>query len=76
MPMSKSPDHPPIQGTGRQRFAGAAMLEPGTRVRHPQHPEWGAGQVQSVDGARVTANFEHVGKVLVNAAVVALEPLD
>ena len=29
--------------------------------------------MQSVIGARVTVNFEHAGKVLVNAAVVTLD---
>ena len=43
---------------------------------HPNEPEWGVGQVQSVIGDRVTVNFEHRGKVLVNAAVVQLEILD
>ena len=33
-------------------------------------------QVQSIIGDRITANFEHAGKVLVKAAVVALEILD
>ncbi len=54
----------------------AAMLEPGQRVRHPGQPDWGDGQVQSVVGARVTVNFDHAGKVLINTRVVALEPLD
>jgi FKBP-type peptidyl-prolyl cis-trans isomerase 2 len=48
-------------------------IEPGQRVRHPARPEWGIGQVQSAIGNRVTVNFEHAGKVLVNVAVVALE---
>ncbi|WP_232475171.1 DUF3553 domain-containing protein [Neoroseomonas rubea] len=43
------------------------------RVRHPAQPDWGTGQVQSVVGDRITVNFEHAGKVLINAAVVALE---
>jgi hypothetical protein len=34
------------------------------------------GQVQSVDGARVTVNFEHQGKQLINTAVIALVPVD
>ncbi len=51
-----------------------AWLEPGVFVRHPGRPDWGLGQVQSVDGDRVTVGFEHAGKVLVNVAVVALEP--
>ena len=50
--------------------------EPGQRVRHPQRPDWGDGQVQSVAGQRVTVNFENAGKLLINAAVVALEILD
>ncbi len=54
----------------------ASMVEPGQRVRHRGQPDWGVGQVQSVVGARITVNFEHRGKVLVNAAVVSLEILD
>jgi hypothetical protein len=53
-----------------------STLEPGRFVRHPGQPDWGLGQVQSVDGARVTVNFEHAGKVLINAAVVTLEDAD
>ena len=45
---------------------------PGTFVRHPQHPEWGLGQVQSAIGPRVTANFEHAGKKLINTEVISL----
>lgn len=52
-----------------------ASIEPGQRVRHPGRPDWGVGQVQSAVGDRVTVNFEHAGKVLVNAGVVALEIL-
>ena len=48
-------------------------LAPGDWVRNPQAPEWGLGQVQSVIGQRVTANFEHAGKRLINAAVVSLD---
>ncbi len=42
------------------------------RVRHPQQPDWGVGQVQSVVANRVTVNFEHAGKVLINADHVSL----
>jgi transcription elongation factor GreA-like protein len=42
-------------------------------VRHPNQPDWGVGQVQSVIGERVTVNFEDRGKVLINTAVVELE---
>jgi hypothetical protein len=54
----------------------AALYEPGRYVRHPQQPDWGEGQVQSVIGDRVTVNFENAGKVLINARVVALELVD
>ena len=54
----------------------SARLQPGQWVLHPAHPEWGAGQVQSVVGARVTVNFEHRGKMLINAALVELEVED
>jgi transcription elongation factor GreA-like protein len=53
-----------------------ASIEPGCWVRHPSCSAWGVGQVQSVVGDRVTVNFEHAGKILINAAVVALEVLD
>ena len=50
-------------------------LAPGSFVRHPEAPEWGLGQVQSVVGWRVTVNFEHRGKVLIDLRVVSLEPV-
>ncbi len=49
-------------------------LAPGDWVQLPNAPEWGVGQVQSVVGERVTINFEHAGKRLVNAAVAILVP--
>jgi len=49
-----------------------ALLEPGMMVRHPGAPEWGLGQVQSRIGARVTVNFEHAGKQVINGDVVGL----
>jgi len=51
-------------------------LIPGALVRHPDRPDWGFGQVQSVDGARVTVNFEHQGKQLINAEVITLTLID
>ena len=48
------------------------FLEPGVLVRHPQAPEWGLGQVQSVAGAKVTVNFEHAGKQVIDSAHVRL----
>lgn len=49
------------------------LIEPGMRVTHPGRPDWGQGQVQSVVGKRITVNFEHAGKVLINQAVVILD---
>jgi hypothetical protein len=60
----------------QQARVGGALLEPGMRVRHPERPDWGTGQVQSVVGNRVTVNFEDAGKVLVNTAVVTLDPVE
>lgn len=48
------------------------FLEPGVLVRHPQAPDWGLGQVQSVVGAKVTVNFEHAGKQVIDSAHVRL----
>jgi hypothetical protein len=48
------------------------FLEPGALVRHPGQPDWGLGQVQSVDGWRVTVNFEETGKQTIDARSVAL----
>jgi len=49
------------------------FLEPGNFVRHPNQPDWGMGQVQSVIEDRITVNFEHAGKVVINGAVILLE---
>jgi len=50
-----------------------SILAPGMRVRHPQQPDWGVGQVQSAIGNRITVNFEHKGKVVINGDVVSLD---
>ena len=42
-------------------------------VRHPTQPDWGLGQVQSKIAQRITVNFEHMGKVVIDARHVALE---
>jgi Protein of unknown function (DUF3553) len=47
-------------------------LSPGMLVRHPARPDWGIGQVQSAVGHRVTVNFEHAGKVLINTRQITL----
>ena len=63
-------------GPWRHVVIPGSHIEPGMRVQHPGRPDWGVGQVQSAIGDRVTVNFEHAGKVLVNAAVVPLVILD
>ncbi|HTK34842.1 MAG TPA: DUF3553 domain-containing protein [Caulobacteraceae bacterium] len=50
-----------------------AFLEPGVLVRHPGQPGWGVGQVQSVDGHRVTVNFEEAGKQTIDIHAIALD---
>ncbi len=50
-----------------------SILAPGMRVYHPRQPDWGIGQVQSVIGHRITVNFEHAGKVVLDGNVVSLE---
>lgn len=52
-----------------------ALLEPGMFVRHPSEPDWGLGQVQSNVGGRVTVNFEHAGKVVIDSKRVVLLPV-
>jgi hypothetical protein len=52
---------------------------PGTFVRHPDRPDWGLGQVQSVTGRRATVNFEGAGKVLIlldHVSLIAATPGD
>jgi len=60
----------------QNRQSEPGLLAPGVLVRHPQQPDWGLGQVQSVVGQRVTVNFEHRGKVLINAARISLDVVD
>lgn len=49
-----------------------AILEPGMLVRHPDHPGWGTGQVQSNIGGKVTVNFREEGKLVIDAKHVIL----
>lgn len=41
-------------------------------VRHPGQPQWGLGQVQSNIANKITVNFEHAGKVVVDTARIDL----
>lgn len=51
-----------------------SFFEPGMLVRHPAQPDWGRGQVQSNVGGRITVNFEHAGKVVIEEKLVQLQP--
>lgn len=44
----------------------------GDFVIHPDRPDWGIGQVQSIVGMNVTVNFEHAGKQMINCNIIAL----
>jgi len=48
------------------------FIEPGVLVRHPDQPDWGLGQVQSVVGSTVTVNFEDAGKKTINVERIRL----
>jgi hypothetical protein len=52
-----------------------ALLQPGMLVRHPLRQDWGLGQVQSNIGGKITVNFEHAGKVVIDAARIDLIPV-
>ncbi|OUS34210.1 DUF3553 domain-containing protein [Rhodobacterales bacterium 56_14_T64] len=52
-----------------------AILAPGMFVRHPDHPEWGLGQVQSNIGGKITVNFRDQGKLVIDGSRVALTPV-
>ncbi|MFV0299423.1 MAG: DUF3553 domain-containing protein [Paracoccus sp. (in: a-proteobacteria)] len=49
------------------------LLEPGMIVRHPAAPDWGEGQVQSRIGDRITVNFAHAGKQVIDGRRVELQ---
>ncbi len=51
-------------------------LLPGCFVRHPDRPDWGLGQVQSVVRNRITVNFENAGKQLINGDAVTLDVVE
>lgn len=48
------------------------LLEPGMLVRHPNRGDWGLGQVQSNIGNRITVNFEHAGKLVIDGRQITL----
>lgn len=49
-----------------------AILSPGMVVQHPSQPQWGQGQVQSNINGKITVNFQHEGKVVIDGRQVKL----
>tara|TARA_B110001454_G_scaffold23149_1_gene22721 strand:- start:217 stop:393 length:177 start_codon:yes stop_codon:yes gene_type:complete len=50
-------------------------FEPGDFVINPNHKGWGVGQIQSIINNKITANFENVGKKVINSNEITLEKL-
>ena len=48
-------------------------ITPGMFVVNELHKEWGIGQVQSSINEKITINFEHVGKKVINIKEVPLK---
>jgi uncharacterized protein DUF3553 len=51
----------------------ATEFEPGDLVRHPDQPDWGVGQVQSMIDDKITVNFEHAGKRVIHTGNISLD---
>ena len=56
-------------------MAGFLDFSLGDFVKHPEKPEWGIGQVQSITDMRVTVNFPEAGKIMINCEFVNLLPV-
>ena len=48
-------------------------LEPGDFVINPKNKDWGTGQIQSIIKNKITVNFEHFGKQVINSENIKLE---
>ncbi len=46
---------------------------PGTYVINKKHEDWGVGQIQSSIDEKLTINFEHIGKIVININKIELE---
>jgi hypothetical protein len=51
-------------------------LEPGNFVSHPKERDWGIGQVQSIIRNKVTVNFQHSGKKVIDSDNIRLEKVN
>ena len=54
-------------------YNDTSELTPGTYVINENNREWGIGQVQSSIKEKVTINFEHVGKKVININKILLK---
>ena len=50
--------------------------DPGDFVINPKNRNWGIGQIQSIIKGKVTANFENVGKIVINSKEIILEKIN
>ena len=50
------------------------LLEPAIVVVNPDQTRWGRGQIQSIINDRITVNFEHTGKLVIDGSPVPLQP--
>ena len=50
--------------------------EPGDFVINPKNKNWGIGQIQSIIKGKVTVNFEHVGKKVINSNNIVLKKIN
>jgi hypothetical protein len=51
-------------------------FEPGDKVLNANNEDWGIGQVQSIIKEKVTVNFEHVGKKVINCNNIELKKIN
>ena len=51
----------------------ASEILPGMLVINKHHKEWGIGQVQSSINNKLTINFEHVGKKVININIIPIK---
>ena len=50
--------------------------EPGDYVISTKYRNWGIGQIQSIINNKVTANFENVGKKVIDSNKIFLEKIN
>jgi len=51
-------------------------LIPGSFIMNKNNPDWGIGQIQSSMKNIITANFENVGKKVINIEEIKLEIIE